>query len=296
MEAKSTDLVVKANVLVEASYRLTLTEQRIILAAIVEARESQKGLGDGELTIYARDFAALFPDVEEGSAYGQLKEAADVLFERQVTFHDTHPESGKPRVTKARWISSSSYISGIGAIQIRIAPEMVPYITRIEENLTRYRLERIANLNSVYAVRLYELLVQRVNFRERSFRLDELKRILGLGPSEYSSIKDFKKWVIDVAVTQINTHTDIRVGYENIKSGRTVTGLRFTIDPVTEQPQKPSRSLSRKSRQELTDEYLSQNNLGRPGETHNQARTRIHAQWDKEDKEEADRKRGLAII
>ena len=273
MKAKSTDLVVKANVLVEASYRLTLTEQRIILAAIVEARESQKGLGNGELTIYARDFVALFPDVEEGSAYGQLRGAARDLFRRQVTIHDTHPESGKPRITEARWISSASYIPGIGAIQIRIAPEMVPYITRLEKNLTSYRLERIASLNSAYAVRLYELLLQHLEIGDRTFKLDELKRILGLEQSEYSSIKDFKKWVIDVAVTQINTHTDIRLSYENVKTGRTVTGLLFTIKEAV-QEEKP-----KKARQSaLTNAYIDAQKLAIPGETYDQVRARIRAE------------------
>ena len=39
-----TELVVKDNALINASYNLDLVEQRLILLAIVEARESGKGI------------------------------------------------------------------------------------------------------------------------------------------------------------------------------------------------------------------------------------------------------------
>lgn len=270
MDAKKTDLVVKSNVLIEASYRLTLTEQRIILAAIVEARQSQKGLGRGELTIYAKDFSALFPDVEEGSAYGQLRDAARELFRRQVTIHDIHPESGKPRITEARWISSSSYIPGIGAIQIRIAPEMVPYITRLEENLTRYRLERIAKLSSAHAVRLYELLLQYKDIGRREIGLEWLKESLQISDA-YKSIKDFKKYVIDSSLKQINEHTDLSVTYQNVKAGRTITGLLFSISEKKAKPALTKKKAAKPPK--ITREYIEKN--ARPGESYDEAFRRL---------------------
>ena len=43
----------------------------------------------------------------------------------------------------------------------------------------------------------------------------------------YSAIKDFKKRVIDVAVSQINEHSDLNVNYEQRKTGKAVTHLIF---------------------------------------------------------------------
>lgn len=270
MEAKKTDLVVKSNALIEASYRLTLTEQRIILAAIVEARQSQTGLGRGAITIHAKDFASLFPDVEEGSAYGQLREAARELFRRQVTIHDIHPESGKQRITEARWISSASYVPGIGAIQIRISAEMVPYITRLEENLTRYRLERVAKLSSAHAVRLYELLLQYKEIGSREIAVGWLKESLQIGDA-YKSIKDFKKYVIDSSLKQINEHTDLSVTYENVKTGRSVTGLLFSISEKKAKPEPTKKKATKPPK--ITREYIEKN--ARPGESYDEAYRRL---------------------
>src|SRR5712692_5137130 len=91
-------IVVKSNKLIEASYRLDLIEQRIILAAIVRARETQTGLGDGFITLEARRFGKIF-GMEEGSVYGQLKDAMDTLFNRFIVVRDIHPESGHERVS-----------------------------------------------------------------------------------------------------------------------------------------------------------------------------------------------------
>ena len=50
-EMKNAELVVKSNRLIEASYRLGLTEQRIILYAICRCRDEEKGLFPNEPVI-----------------------------------------------------------------------------------------------------------------------------------------------------------------------------------------------------------------------------------------------------
>ena len=224
------DLVVKSNRLVEASYRLTLAEQRIILFAIVTARRTGQGLmADDFVEIQAADYAAMF-EVPVKQAYEQIKEAAQILFNRYVVLHDTHPETGKPRVTKMRWLSTASYIDGAGIIQLRFAQDMVPHITRLEACFTRYQLEQVAGMSSAHAIRLYELLMQWGSTGQREIELAWLKRALQL-EQEYPAIKDFKKWVIDVAVAQINAHTDLSVRYTQRKTGRAVTHFLFHFAP-----------------------------------------------------------------
>lgn len=227
MDAKKKEIVVKSNQLIEASYRLDLVEQRIILAAIVAARDSEKGLGEGFLTIRSRHFAQTF-GMEEGSVYGQLKAALQSLYQRSVTFYDIDPESGMERVTQARWISSASYINGAGTIQLRFAPEMVPYITRLKPGFTQYRLERIGRMSSAHAVRLYELLAQYRECSERKIAIADLKSMLELD-GEYDRLDNFKRRVVDVAVAQINEHSDLQVSYAQLKTGRFITDLMFKI-------------------------------------------------------------------
>lgn len=262
-------IVVKSNKLIEASYRLDLIEQRIILAAIDEARDTQKGLGDGFITLEAKRFAKMF-NMDDARVYSQLKEAMLSLYRREVTIHDIHPESGHDRTTLMRWISSASYINGAGSIQIRFAPEMVPYITRLECEFTSYRLEKIGRMSSAHAVRLYELLVQYLNIGQREIEIAWLREVLQL-EIEYKAIKDFKKRVLDVAVDQINEYSDIRVSYTQRKTGRTVTHLIFEIKPEpVAKAEKPGEASKRVV---IDDAFLAKH--ARPGESRDQAYRRL---------------------
>lgn len=239
--AKTSELVVKSNRLVEACYRLNLIEQQIILFAISRSRDEQLGLSpNNPVTIAASAFAKVF-GTNESKVYGQLKEALGDLFERSVTIYDTDPATGKDRTVTTRWISDKAYIDGAGHIQLTFAPRVIPYITRLESEFTSYRLEKISGMSSAHAVRLYELLVQYLTIGKREIELSDLRKSLGL-TDEYKAIKDFKKRVIDVAVAQINEHSDIRVSYTQRKTGRTVSHLIFAIKPEPKSDQAKRKS------------------------------------------------------
>lgn len=220
------DLVVKSNRLVEACYRLTLAEQRIILYAITEARRTQDGLSEATLlSISAADYAAMY-DLELKQAYEQIKEAADTLFGRYVLIHGIHPETGKPELAKLRWVSTVKYVDGSGIIQLRFAHDMIPFITQLKARFTRYKLEKVAQMSSIYAIRLYELLMQWISQGRREVEIEWLKQTLAV-EDEYPRLFDFKKRVIDVAVAQINQFSDLTVSYTQRKTGRNVSHLIF---------------------------------------------------------------------
>jgi hypothetical protein len=236
---KGKALVVKSNRLIEAGYRLTLVEQRIILMAIVEARRTQRGInGEDFVRITAKSYAQQF-DVDESNAYLQMNDARKSLFNRQFVTYQPDEETGYKEVIEARWLSAASYIDGAGAIRLQFSPAVVPYITRLETEFTRYKLEKIAKMTSTYAIRLYELLIQWGSIGKREIDLQWLRKILKL-ENEYQSIKDFKKWVIDVALSQINEHSDLTASYTQRKTGRNVTHLIFTFSVKEETQPEPA--------------------------------------------------------
>ena len=82
------ELVVKDNVLINASYNLEVTEQRLILLAIINARQTSNGItADSKLEIHASEYASYF-DVSNEGAYWALKNAVLNLFERQFSFKE----------------------------------------------------------------------------------------------------------------------------------------------------------------------------------------------------------------
>ena len=224
------ELVVKSNRIIEASYRLTLVEQQIILFAICRSREEQRGLTSNSwLTIDVESFAKQF-GTDKKNASRQLQEATSALYDRSITLYDTDPDTGEPRKIETRWIEAKARIDNAGRIQLMFASLVIPFITRLGEDggFTSYRLEKIGGMSSAHAVRIYELLVQYLNLGQREIEITWLKETLQLN-GQYVAIKDLKKYVIDLAVTQINEHSDIKVSYTQRRTGRVVTHLIFDI-------------------------------------------------------------------
>lgn len=222
-------LVVKDNSLINASYTLGLVEQRLILLAIIEARETGKGV-DTEtfLEIHAQHYADRF-HVDVKNTYSMLSDAVLTLFNRQVTYMTIDEKRNKPEKRVVRWVSGISYVEGSGIVKLRFAPEIVPLITRLEENFTWYELMQVANLN-IYATRLYELLVcWRSTGKTPIIEIHDFRSKLGLLENEYKAMCDFKKRVLNPAIKQINEHTDITVKVEQHKAGRSITGFSFKL-------------------------------------------------------------------
>lgn len=257
---KKSEVVVKSNRLIEASYRLGLNEQRIILYAICRCREEQKGLfPDLPVTITADAFAKQFPSIDKTNVYRQLKEAMDALYDRSVTIHDTDPASGHARVKKTRWVSEAAYVDGAGNVQVIFTPEVIKYITRLEAEFTSYQLEKVGNMTSAYAVRIYELLAQHREIGQRTLNLKWLRETLQIGPDEYKLTADFKKWVIEVAVDQINKHSDLAVSYKPMKTGRAITDFAFKIKDKDRKPKASGTPSDQAVREKL--EALGQQRL-----------------------------------
>jgi plasmid replication initiation protein len=248
-------LVVKSNRLVEAGYRLDVVEQRMVMFSIVQARETGKGLTSRDfVSITAKDYAKAYPDTDESHAYRQLKESAKTLHDRKFTLYGTDVKTGKPEVTAYSWISAQSYVDGAGTVKLQFTPIVVEHITRLEHEFTSYRLEKIAYMSSVYAIRLYELLIQWGSIGKREIELAWLRKTLGL-EGQYSSIKDFKKYVIDVALSQINEFSDLTASYTQRKTGRVVTHLLFTFSqkPPPKEESKQETAVAQPPKQPLPE-------------------------------------------
>ncbi|MFK0730873.1 MAG: replication initiation protein RepM [Gloeotrichia echinulata HAB0833] len=236
------ELVVKSNRIIEASYRLTLNEQRIILYAICRTREEQKGLFPHlPLTITADLFLKQFPAVGKQHVYEQLKEAMDNLYDRSVTFYDIDPETGLERVNKTRWISKASYVDGAGRLQVVFTQDVIDHITRLEAEFTTYQLEKVGNMSSAYAVRIYEMLAQYREIGARELNLKWLRDALQIADDEYKLTKNFMMRVLDASVDQINQHSDLKVSYTPKKTGRAITDFVFKIKEKAS-PGKPRKS------------------------------------------------------
>lgn len=222
------NLVVKTNQLNSALQNLSLPEIRIVQLAIVDARETNTGLTtDKPLRIDAIRYAEIFETTRQ-NAYMRMKDAEETLFNRRFSYVD---ERGK--VVKSRWIQQVRYLDDEGAIELVFTVAVVNGISRIdgaEDFFTSYLLEQTAHMDSIYSVRLYELLVQWKTAKNTPmFELEKFRDQLGVDVHEYKRMGNFKLRVLDLAVKEINEKSDIKVSYEQVKKGRVIIGFKFKV-------------------------------------------------------------------
>ncbi|WP_202719565.1 replication initiation protein RepM, partial [Acinetobacter baumannii] len=221
------DLIVKDNALINASYNLDLAEQRLILLAILEARESNTP-SNHDLTIHAESYINHF-NVHRNTAYKVLKDACKNLFERRFSYQKLTAKGNLENVM-SRWVQRVSYVENEALVRIRFSDDVVPLITNLEKHFTSYELEQVSSLTSAYAIRLYELLIAwRSTGKVSMLETKELRSRLGVLDTEHQRMESFKRRVLEPAIQQINDHTDIKAEYEQHKRGRSIIGFSFSF-------------------------------------------------------------------
>lgn len=224
------ELVVKDNGLINASYSLGLAEQRLILLAIVEARRSGKGLAEGSLlTVHAKDYAKQY-NTDIDTAYQVLKDGADALMTKLIKYKAKSPMTGRLIEFKEPWANKSAYEPDLGYVYIRFSDVVVPLITRLESQFTSYKIDNVSNLTSGYAIRLYETICSwRGVGKTPKYQIEDIRGKLGVEPEQYHTMSNFKARVLKTAIKQVNEHTDLTVKYEQHKTANKITAISFSF-------------------------------------------------------------------
>jgi plasmid replication initiation protein len=249
-----TNLVIcKSNKVIEAGYKLTLNEQRVVLACVGQVNSTRELSATDEFELSAKDFAQLF-SVSEDNAYQALLDVAKSLFNRYIVVDSPYPDRPKVKRLEMRWISSIKHLPDDGKVILMFAQDIVPFLSEIKRTFTSYKLEHIGKMTSIYAIRLYELLMQWQSTGKREVDLDWLKKQFQIEEG-YDRMSNFKARVLDPAIKDINDNSNLSVEWTQRKTGRRVTHLIFTFSE--KQLAKPVTT-KRLSKKELEQRRLAE--------------------------------------
>lgn len=246
--------VYKANEVVEAGYKISLNEQRVVLACIAQIDSRKEVLKTDKFELTAKDFANIF-EVTEKRAYQALTEVAENLFNRYIVITNP-PDEPDIKKLKTRWISSIRYNENQGKIVLRFAQDILPYLSSLEGTFTKYELKHIGRMTSIYGIRLYELLMQWRTTGKREIHIEWLKEQFELDES-YNRIDNLKRRVIEPAIKEINEYSNFNVKYEQRKTGRTVTHLIFTFAEKQQTEPEKEKALQRNTKTKVSGKMIN---------------------------------------
>lgn len=274
-------LVVKSNALIETSYRLTLVEQRVLLACISQVRRDEVLTDQVMYSVSAQEISELC-DSDPKTAYRDLKAAALKLKRREVRI--TQEANGKGRLKEtliASWVQSIKYSDGDGVVSLRFNHDILPYLSELNRCFTSYKLKDVVRMSSSYGVRFYELFAQWGGTGERDVSISWLREALQL-EGKYNQIGDFKKRVLDPAIKDINKNSDLWVKLTQQKTGRKVTHLRFEFGLKGGSKAKKKKQENLSGSKILGVDKTIIEKKAKTGETYEQAAIRIKKEAAKE--------------
>jgi plasmid replication initiation protein len=213
------NVVTKSNILIEANYKLTLTEQKIVLFLVSKIRKD-----DDDFKIYTLPIKQFYEllGYKGNPKYSEMKKITKNLIGKVIEIKE-----GK-KLKQMSWLSYVEYNENDGSVNLSFDPRLKPYLLQLKREFTSYKLKNVMELKSGYSIRIYEILKKWQTIKEVEIPLNELRKMVG-ATDRYQEYHNFKKRVLTSSQNEIEEKTDISFDYEEIKQGRKVVSIRFII-------------------------------------------------------------------
>ena len=261
-----------SNLLVRASHGLSLAERRILMLAISQIEPKKKYMGNPSFRVYASDIVDL-AGVTPQTAYDDGRNGQKRLYDRSITLlHDMNTGELKPGST--RWITKAHYQKNEGWLEISINNELLPYITELKREFTRYDHSRSGGFRSIYSHRVFDLLMQFKGKGLVRIDIDKFADAVEAPPSVRANFANMKRRIIEPALSEIKEKDGLTVEWKPVKAGRKVKGLEFTFPPEQQkalplnQPKKsPAAGRVKISIDEQINQYVTANPMTTRGKS-----------------------------
>lgn len=222
-------IVTQANELIMAKQTkpLSLREKRLIVTLVSMIEPQDEAFK--EYNIRLREFYKLL-GLNEDVHYSQLKQVVDDLMSKVIEI-----PLGEGGWLKTHWVSRATYIEGEGMIKLSFDPHLREYLLMLKKAFTSYKLNNVLSLQSTYGLRLYEILKSWEYVKSekaRTVELIRLREMLGVDSKTYPKYSNFKIKVLNKAIEEINSKTDLNVNFKEIKESRRVIALEFSINGI----------------------------------------------------------------
>lgn len=226
--------VIQANPLIRAKKEMNLTEMRLFVLGLQDVKPHIKDdhvhdVEFPETKISYRELMDLFGTESNGNITN-LKKQVERAYDDKIELSYADGGFGFRHIYK-----KMDYTPQEG-LTIQFDDEMKPYILElVNQAYTKYKVKAFFSLSSTYAWRLLESLLEKQGYLKQGIKavyvemsMDEVRFRLNVPEGKYKGrVNNFRTYILDNPIKEINEKTDYYVWYEVEKSGRRVTGFKF---------------------------------------------------------------------
>ena len=211
--------IYQSNKLIESSYTLTVTEQKLIrlLASMIKKDDDDFK----EYEFKTKELIKIL-NTSDSRFYRDIDKITDLVMQRIIKIKDKSTGAWE----KYHWVDTAKYNNGV--LKLKIHRDLKPFYLSLDW-YSKYQLKNIMQFKSTYSFRLYELFKQYETIGSRSISVEDLRVILDIKKNQYVKYANLKQKVISVAIKEINENTDLNVDYKELKNVRKVSSVKFNI-------------------------------------------------------------------
>jgi plasmid replication initiation protein len=159
-----------------------------------------------------------FLNDEKDTNYSRTKTALMSMSRKIVQYEDVKEWRAIPLILTPRIRKYESIV------KFRLHEDIYNALLNFSKGFKKYELNTAFKMESVYAMRLYELLSNQK--RPLIYSIKDLKLMFGV-ENKYKLTADFIKRVIDTAQRELNEKSPYSFEYAPLKTGRKITSIKF---------------------------------------------------------------------
>lgn len=255
--------IVQTNPLVEARKKMNVTEMRLFVLGLQGIKPYIK---DGvEHDIEFPETLISSSELEEifrfTSGVANVRRQIEHAFDGKIIIHYNNGGFELNHIYQ-----TLKYEPGVG-LHIKFDDKMKPYILSIlNQQYTSYQMKEIFPLSSEYAWRIMELLQEKRGYFDKGedkvyveTTLEDLRFYLNVPEGAYEGrMSNFRRFVLDLPIKEINEKSHYHVWYETIKQGRNIRKFVLWMEEKERQEGKKKKIEIDAGKQDIYDKLIGE--------------------------------------
>ncbi len=259
-------MIYQSNEVVEANYKLTTAEQKLVLALISLIDRDKEDFES--IRVNANSLAEACGFTSKAK-YSQLDQTFKKLASRLLSLRKRYKDRTSEYNT--HWVQAYEYVKyhddkkeGMSYIEFEMDDRLRPHFLQLKDCFLKTNLQTLISFSHIYSIRFYMIFRNRMKIGHIRLSFEEIRKLMELdAPVKSKSIKpkytnmvNFKNRVIKHSIEEINNNKncDITVEYKYYRNpnSRAYAGVDFTFS--YREKNKTSDEVSKPALPELTEE------------------------------------------
>lgn len=225
------NFVVQANSMINGRQSVGLSAAKILRAVIMQVKPS-----DTELNAYHIPIGQLATMIgaNRSTLTHDVDKITDEILTNPICIKEYDASTNEYKFIKIPWLEICVYTSKSG-LALKLNEQLKPYVLQLSKQYTQYILQDVLQMKSVYAVRVYELLMSRIQDPiipkdgiDIEMTIDEIRTATDT-QDKFERYSNLKKKVIEKAEEEILRTTTYKITHAERKTGKQITSLIFHV-------------------------------------------------------------------